>query len=192
MRRFNEPSIHLPIITDSLIQESQDVLPSLDAKDVDQERIRLARNSLSTDPLQTLEECRALFKSVGPHSSLYCLAGDAYVRLKLFADAESSFYSALLLGSNDPSILLNLANLVHMRGDQMLAYSFLEMCSKKTPDFKHLESVRQSLFSQGKPIFSTSPVYATKYPRMVISKDKYSLRKDWPFHDQEPVYHTLC
>ena len=45
-------------------------------------------------------------------------------RLKLFADAETSFYSALLLGSQDPSIFTNLANLVHMRGDQLLAYSF--------------------------------------------------------------------
>ena len=103
------------------IDVSQNMLPSSELKDIDQERIRLARSYLHSDPLHTLDECKSLFKSVGPHSSIYTLAGDAYIRLKLFSDAESSFYSALLLGSSDPSILLNLANLVHMRGDQMLA-----------------------------------------------------------------------
>ena len=139
------------------IMQSQNVLPTIDIKDVDQERIRLARSYLASDPLFTLEECKSLFKSVGPHSSIYSLAGDAYVRLKLFADAETSFYSAFALGSEDPSLLLNLANLVHMRGDQLLAHAFLELCSKKTPDFKHLDSVRQSLFPQGKPTSSTTP-----------------------------------
>ena len=129
----------------------------MDEKDIDHERIRLARSYLASDPLHTLDECKSLFESLGPHSSIYCLAGDAYVRLKLFADAETSFYSALLLGSQDPSIFTNLANLVHMRGDQLLAYSFLELCSKKTPDFKHLQSVRDTLFPQGKPALSTSP-----------------------------------
>ena len=139
------------------VKDFQNILPSLDAKDIDHERIRLARSYLASDPLHTLDECKSLFESLGPHSSIYCLAGDAYVRLKLFADAETSFYSALLLGSQDPSIFTNLANLVHMRGDQLLAYSFLELCSKKTPDFKHLQSVRDTLFPQGKPALSTSP-----------------------------------
>ena len=139
------------------IQQFQNVLPSLNIKDVDDDRLRLARSYLATDPLQALEECKSLFKSIGPNPSIYCLAGDTYVRLKLFSDAESSFYSALLLGSEDPSILINLANLVHMRGDQLLSYSFLELCSRKTPDFKHLESVRKSLFPHGKPSVSSSP-----------------------------------
>ena len=154
-RTFNPPSD--TNLESSGIQKLQNVLPSLNIKDVDDERLRLARSYLANDPLHALDECKSLFKSVGPNPSIYCLAGDAYVRLKLFSDAESSFYSALLLGSEDPSILINLANLVHMRGDQMLAYSFLELCSRKTPDFKHLESVRKSLFPQGKPLVSSSP-----------------------------------
>lgn len=154
-RTFNAPSD--TNLESSGIQKLQNVLPSLNIKDVDNERLRLARSYLANDPLFALDECKSLFKSVGPNPSIYCLAGDAYVRLKLFSDAESSFYSALLLGSEDPSILINLANLVHMRGDQMLAYSFLELCSRKTPDFKHLESVRKSLFPQGKPSVSSSP-----------------------------------
>ena len=154
-RTFNVPSeTNLEAIG---VQQFKNVLPSLNIKDVDDERLRLARSYLATDPLHTLDDCKSLFQSVGPNPSIYCLAGDAYVRLKLFSDAESSFYSALLLGSEDPSILINLANLVHMRGDQMLAYSFLELCSRKTPDFKHLESVRKSLFPQGKPAVSSSP-----------------------------------
>ena len=93
------------------VKDFQNILPSLDEKDIDHERIRLARSYLASDPLHTLDECKSLFESLGPHSSIYCLAGDAYVRLKLllmpkhpstlhfFLDLRTLLYSPILLTS---------------------------------------------------------------------------------------------
>jgi tetratricopeptide (TPR) repeat protein len=121
------------------------------------ERINLSRSYLSTNPQVTLSEAHNLYKELGPHPLVYILAGDAYVRLKLFADAENCFHSALSLGSTDPSVHINLANLSHMRGDQLLSYRFLELVSCSTPDYPQLSKVKELLFASGKPTTSTSP-----------------------------------
>lgn len=127
--------------------------PSLEQK----ERIDLSRSYLSTNPKATLSEAHKLYKELGPHPLIYSLAGDAYIRLKLFSDAENCFHTALFLGSNDPSVYINLANLSHMRGDQLLSHRFLESLSISTPDHPQLKQVKELLFASGKPSSSSSP-----------------------------------
>ena len=104
-----------------------------------------------------LNDLRTLFNEVGPRTELYQLAGDIYLKLKLFADAETSFLTALAHNSNDPSVYINLANLSHMRGDELLAFKWLEIISSKTPDFPQLNQVTKLLFPNGKPSYSRSP-----------------------------------
>ena len=65
--------------------------------------------------------------------------------------------TALTLGSDDPSNLINLANIVHMRGDQILSFKLLEILSTKSPDFPQLSKVKSMLFPAGRPTTSTSP-----------------------------------
>jgi hypothetical protein len=134
-----------------------DSLPLPDISLEQKDRIDLSRKFLASNPRVSLSEAQKLHNELGTHPLIYSLAGDAYVRLKLFSDAENCFFAALSLGSKDPSILINLANLCHLRGDQCLAYRWLEMLSTHTPDHAHLKQVQLSLFPSGKPKVSTTP-----------------------------------
>ena len=88
---------------------------------------------------------------------IYVVAGEAYIRLQLFADAETTLLVAHGLGIKDASVLLNLANLGAMRGDQRLALHWLELLAERQPDNPQLDSVRRTLFPQGVPNSSTNP-----------------------------------
>ena len=85
------------------------------------------------------------------------MAAQAYIRLKLFADAENALLVAHGLGEVDPSVSLNLANLASMRGDQRLAVYWLENLAERQPDNKQLEKVRETLFPNGAPDKSSAP-----------------------------------
>ena len=112
-----------------------DSLPCRDLSAEQQERVSLIRKTIEADPKQALSDAQHLLSEIGISHKIYNLVGDIYVRLKLFGDAESSYFTSLILGSDDPSNLLNLANIVHMRGDQLLSFKFLEILSHKCPDF---------------------------------------------------------
>ena len=141
-------------LLDNTLAES---LPPRDLTAEQQERIALIRKSIDVDPKLALTDAKSLLTEIGINHKIYNLVGDIYVRLKLFGDAESCYYSALILGSDDPSNLLNLANIVHMRGDQMLSFKFLEILSLKSPDFPQLKKAHEILFPSGKPSASTTP-----------------------------------
>ena len=83
---------------------------------------------------------------MGAHSKIYLVAAQAYIRLKLFGDAETALLVAHGLGEVDPIVSLNLANLASMRGDQRLAVYWLENLAERQPDNEQLEQVRTTLF----------------------------------------------
>lgn len=122
-----------------------------------QETLALARQTIEVDPNQVIVDCRLLHQQLGVQAPIYEVAGEAYIRLQLFADAELALLNALALGSVDAAVLLNLANLAAMRGDQRLAVHWLERVAQCQPDHPQLAAVRGTLFPQGSPARSSDP-----------------------------------
>ena len=105
---------------------NSDTLPSRDLEIELQETINLARQTVDADPQQAIKDCALLHTKLGVQAPIYEVAAEAYIRLQLFADAETCLLIAHSLGSNEASVSLNLANLAAMRGDQRLAVQWLE------------------------------------------------------------------
>ena len=106
---------------------------------------------------QAIQDCILLHNKLGVQAPIYEVAAEAYIRMKLFGDAETCLLVAHSLGSNDASISLNLANLAAMRGDQRLALQWLEQLSQRQPDHPQLDAVRKTLFPNGAPKNSSTP-----------------------------------
>ena len=132
-------------------------LPDRSYDDELQETLSLARQSIESDPKQVINDCTLLQQKLGVQYQIYEVAGEAYIRLQLFGDAETALLIAHGLGSRDGSVLLNLANLAAMRGDQCLAIHWLEELAKRQPDHPQLDAVRKTLFARGVPDKSTTP-----------------------------------
>ncbi len=132
-------------------------LPNRSYNDELQETLSLARRSIESDPKQVINDCTLLQQKLGVQYQIYEVAGEAYIRLQLFGDAEAALLIAHGLGSREGSVLLNLANLAAMRGDQCLAIHWLEELAKRQPDHPQLDAVRKTLFSNGAPEKSSTP-----------------------------------
>lgn len=122
-----------------------------------QEALALARQTIDVNPEQAIRDCTLLHNKLGIQASIYEVAGEAYIRLQLFADAETCLLAAQGLGSTEGSVPLNLANLAAMRGDQLLALHWLEQLARQQPDHPQLDAVRRTLFPNGAPKASSSP-----------------------------------
>ena len=106
-----------------------------------QETLSLARQTIDADPHQVIRDCILLHEKLGTQAPIYEVAGEAFIRLQLFSDAETCLLTAHGLGSMEGAVLLNLANLAAMRGDQRLALHWLELLAQRQPDHPQLEKV---------------------------------------------------
>ena len=68
------------------------------------ETLELAQKSVESNPEQTIKDCRILHQELGVNAKIYLVAAQAYIRLKLFADAENALLVAHGLGEVDPSV----------------------------------------------------------------------------------------
>ena len=136
---------------------NSETLPNRELELELQETISLARQTVEADPQQAIRDCILLHNKLGVQAPIYEVAADAYIRMKLFGDAETCLLVAHSLGSTEASISLNLANLAAMRGDQRLALQWLEQLSKRQPDHPQLDAVRKTLFPTGAPKNSSTP-----------------------------------
>ena len=134
-----------------------DNLPKRELQAELQEALSLARQTVETDPQQTINDCTLLHNKLGVQAPIYEVAAEAYIKMQLFGDAETCLLTAHGLGSQEASILLNLANLAAMRGDQRLSLHWLESLAKRQPDHPQLDPVRRNLFPQAVPKTSTRP-----------------------------------
>ncbi len=132
-------------------------LPDRQISEELQEALTLARQTIDTSPEKCISDCRLLHAKLGPQSQLYTVVGEAYIRLQLFSDAELALLNALGLGSSDASVLINLANLAAMRGDQHLSIHWLDRLAQQQPDHPQIDEVRRTLFPNGVPNSSTNP-----------------------------------
>ena len=74
----------------SVNQDQKISLPGRSQQLEIEEFIDLARNSIDIDPAKVIADCNHLHNQIGVDYRLYALAGEAYIRLQLFSDAENS------------------------------------------------------------------------------------------------------
>ena len=132
-------------------------LPDRDRDKELRESLDLARQTIDSDPQQVIRDCTLLHSKLGIQAPIYEVAGEAYIRLQLFGDAESCLLTAHALGSTEGAVTLNLANLAAMRGDERLALHWLELLAQRQPDHPQLQKVRGTLFPNGAPKGSSNP-----------------------------------
>ena len=132
-------------------------LPDRDRDKELHETLSLARQTIDADPKQAIRDCTLLHEKLGVQAPIYEVAGEAFIRLQLFGDAETCLLTAHGLGSMEGAVVLNLANLAAMRGDQRLALHWLELLAQRQPDHPQLEKVRDTLFPNGAPNTSDTP-----------------------------------
>ena len=90
------------------------------------EMIKLARLLVNTNPKQTIIDCTLIHSRLStPSAQLYELAGDAYINLEKFANAELCYLKAFSLSKGTLASLTNMATLALMRGDRSLAIDYL-------------------------------------------------------------------
>ena len=117
------------------------------------ETLQLTRDLAQSKPqiaLKYLNEVHS--KSEHFQSEHYVIAGTAYIALRLFADAEVSFLTALSNGISNLDIYLNLANLAAMRGDNILSRHWLSVAETNFPDHELVKRVRETLNSNDQSI----------------------------------------
>jgi tetratricopeptide (TPR) repeat protein len=90
------------------------------------ELLSLAEKIAPTKPKISLSYLNYIHKINGPSVELYSCASTIYISARLFADAEWCLHSAILMGSTLLRDYLNLATLVHMRGDITLSRFLLQ------------------------------------------------------------------
>lgn len=123
-------------------------LPQIDTSKTLNELIILARELVMKTPDQCLSICEHLYRELPMQEIVYEIAGQAYVNLKRFNDAERCWLIALAMGSADITILLNLANVAHLRGDILLSSYWLEQVARKEPNHPKLEEIKKALGSK--------------------------------------------
>ena len=113
------------------------------------ESLSLIRQTLDVDPKTGIKDCTYLHKRYGLVSQIYSVASECYIRLKNFSDAEVSILTALHLGDKTIANYVNLANLVFMRGDQILAFKWLENAAAIDPKDTRIFQIKEKLFPSG-------------------------------------------
>jgi len=123
-------------------------LPEIDTSRTLTELISLARELIMKTPDQCLSLCEHLYRELPMQEIVYEIAGQAYVNLKQFNNAERCWLIALSMGSVDITILLNLANVSHLRGDILLSNYWLEQVARKEPNHPKLGEIKKALGSK--------------------------------------------
>ena len=154
-----------PIAKTWLGTETSEVISGNKVKEINLGKIKslklkiflILQESKSTLIPKVIADCNHLHNQIGVDYRLYALAGEAYIRLQLFSDAENSLLIALALGCNTDAVYCNMASLASMRGDQLLALSWLEKLAAIDPKNENLQRVKAVLFSSGIPQKSKTP-----------------------------------
>ena len=96
------------------------------------ELLKICSETSSKFPRQVLKDLNLITRYHYQLPSIYEIAGDAYLTLKQFSDAEIAYQSALQLGSKTPKAIINLANLILLRGDVNLCIHTLRLLDSKS------------------------------------------------------------
>ena len=128
------------------------------------ELLDLGRKFLPESPKEVITHCNRIINLHGPLYDVYVLAGDAYILLKLFADAETSFWSAHYLKRDCKVVIANLVSLLTMRNDMALARSlFFNHLSDDVININAYQAIKINLECSGDFVaFQYNPSQATE------------------------------
>ena len=92
--------------------------------------LKMANEASATAPINVLKDLNLVLRNLKNNFIAYEIAGDCYIALKQFADAESAYMASIMLGNKSAKAKINLANLVLLRGDKGLATEIVSMISE--------------------------------------------------------------
>ena len=103
------------------------------------------RTQVNSNPRKVLSVCSDIHRrGVSDLALLYEVAAEAYLKLKMLADAEIAYHSAIALGTTEFATYLNLSNLCAMRSDFNMAYTYLIRAQASTKkDIELLEHTKR-------------------------------------------------
>lgn len=110
------------------------------------EMLRMATKANSEKDAEfALLLCSNVQEAIGPNSLVYANAGDAYIQLQEFVQAEISILTAIILGETSVAHFINLATLSGIKGDIKLAFYYLDRAAGLDPNHPSLGQLRSSL-----------------------------------------------
>lgn len=140
-------------------------LPNPDQVSLAEDQIKLATRSIQEgNPSFALQLLSKAALTLGAHPVIYINAGDAYILLKRFHEAEMCFLNALQIGGPSLPAFLNLATLANVRSDLGLARFYLDSCSAVDPNHPNLASIRNAILdSEGNSKPNNHHVFPDKW-----------------------------
>jgi len=115
-----------------------------DKSDVQRDQISLIIDLYKSDPAKLLSELSNL-ECIRPSHLVYQAAGDAYFKLNQFLSAEICYLNALMLGSNDPALRINLSTLAKLRSDPTLSKFIIQCQQELTPNNIYVAQALQQI-----------------------------------------------
>ena len=132
-------------------------LPNPDLVAIAGDQLKLAARSVQENNLEfALQLVTQSLQAIGPHSAIYVNAGDVYVRLQRFNEAEICFLHALQLGCKSLEVYLNLATLANVRGDTLLSKHYLDSAAAIEPNDPNLLQIRNQVSTDSVYIFKSA------------------------------------
>jgi len=110
-----------------------------------EEIIQLAKHQCTISPKETIRDLNSLLRKGFFSKNIYEIASQAFISLKLFADAETSGLTAVALGSKDKSLYINLSSLAALRGDLRLASHWHSILKAEFPIDNSIKAVTKML-----------------------------------------------
>ena len=140
-----------------LTKEEIDIaISKVSKRDIDD--IKFAQSQVFSKQFNSaLETLRKLMERKKIYGSVYQVASEAYVGLKLYNKAEIAALTAINLGVRNSGLLINLANLTAMRGDYIMCQRWLDVAKEIDASDENLIKCQKLLFPNGFPRSTNKP-----------------------------------
>ncbi len=139
-------------------------LPSPQEKGVAADKLRLATDAITEGDFKfALQLCSQALAGLGANASIYVNAGDAYINLQRFHQAEICILHSLQIGGANINHYINLATFASLRGDIVLANHYLDQAAGLDPSHPNLSQMRTNISNR----------------KIQLAGSKYSFECDW-------------
>ena len=129
----------------SLDNLKQNLIPA-DNSRIALDQLKLAEKAVAEgNPKFALELCSKISQLLPAHAEVFSCVGDAYISLKRFKDAESSFLHALNIGGDSFKLYFNLATISIMKKQSGLAAFYLRKASSIDASHPQLVAMKDSI-----------------------------------------------
>ena len=125
--------------------------------------LKICSETASEFPTRVLKDLNIISRFHPSLPALYEVAGDCYLALHQFSDAECAYHAALSLSSKSSKVAINLANLVLVRGDRNLCINIIKTVNKESLTISaEKEAYNQIIMNLNSPGQTCSPFQVPK------------------------------